>query len=425
MPAWRAKRRCRRELSARHPAGVPRARLGNAGLCLRHRRRLRRSPLLRAGHHLPCAGKGRLPRGHAAAAGLAFLRGLSALWPPAPRLSRHRRGHRLDGQPLHRGEKAPRPRRIFPRRQGGHAPGPRHHRLRQPHPSGLRQCADPARRRGGVAAPLCPLRLLGRPRAQFLPRGRGRGRAVVRHGRKVHPPRRQMAGGGPSHRGYARSRHLRDGLRAARGGARAARHGGSRRRPRRLRPRLQNAVRRTGPRARPRALPEARQALPSAKPAGHAPFAAGTGRRLRPALRARLAPHVRQGRRRARACRGQVLHRPRARLLRGLQLLRPHLPSGAHRHLAQQGVRPPRGEIAGALARFQGLHPRCRRPHGQLPPARLQGPARARSLQGQTVPLPQALQKPRRQPPRICGHPPRTARGSRGEEGVRALRRAL
>ena len=29
------------------------------------------------------------------------------------------------------------------------------------------------------------------------------------------------------------------------------------------------------------------------------------------------------------------------------------------------------------------------------------------------------------EPPRVCGHPPRPARGARGEEGVRALRRAL
>ena len=52
-----------------------------------------------------------------------------------------------------------------------------------------------------------------------------------------------------------------------------------------------------------------------------------------------------------------------------------------------------KGEIAGALARFQGLYPRCRRPHGKFPPARLSKAADPRRLPPQAVSLPRPLQK--------------------------------
>ena len=47
-------------------------------------------------------------------------------------------------------------------------------------------------RRGGVAQALCPLRLLGRPGAQFPAGGQRSQRAHVRHGRALHPPRGRM-----------------------------------------------------------------------------------------------------------------------------------------------------------------------------------------------------------------------------------------
>ncbi len=49
-------------------------------------------------------------------------------------------------------------------------------------------------------------------------------------------------------------------------------------------------------------------------------------------------------------------------------------------------------------AGLQGLHPRCRRPDGEFPPARLQKAAATRRVPDKTVPVPLPLQKPDRRP---------------------------
>ena len=57
-----------------------------------------------------------------------------------------------------------------------------------------------------------------------------------------------------------------------------------------------------------------------------------------------------------------------------------------------------------ACAGLQGLYPRCRRPDGEFPPARLQKAAAARRVPDKAVPVPRPLQKPDRRPSRITCH---------------------
>ena len=245
-----------------------------------------------------------------------------------------------------------------PRSEDAYSPGgkagrparPRHDRLLQPHPRGVRGRAHRHRRHRGVAAPLRALRLLGRPRAQFDPRRQRCRRADVRHGRALDPARGAVAARGQAVWRNAHPRHLHHGKRdpgRLRGG-RARRD--RRARPRRLCARLRRAVCRTGPRARQTDCAETSEALPAAKRPRPAAFAGGAGRRLRAALCAQLASDVREGGRRSRDRRGALFHRRRARLLRRVQLLRADVPSGTHRHRAQQGIHPHRGQAADRAA---------------------------------------------------------------------------
>ena len=80
-----------------------------------------------------------------------------------PRLgvSCQRGRNRQHGQPLHRGQTAARQRRILSRRRAGTPPRPGDDRLLQPHPRSVSRRADRHRRRGGFAAALRALRLLG------------------------------------------------------------------------------------------------------------------------------------------------------------------------------------------------------------------------------------------------------------------------
>ena len=166
------------------------------------RRQLYRPPQFRLRHHHPGAGERRLQGGDPLPAGCEGRCPLHPVRPAPPGLS-HLGGERgLDGQPLHRGQKAPRHRLLHRRRGDGQAPRPGHHRLLQHRPPPLSRGAHPHRRGGGIHAPLCPLRLLGQRRSPQHPAGRKGRFAPLRHGGT--PDRR---GGRPSGDGGACGGH--------------------------------------------------------------------------------------------------------------------------------------------------------------------------------------------------------------------------
>ena len=136
--------------------------------------------------------------------------------------------------------------------------------------------------------------------------------------------------------------------------------------------------------------PYPRTTSPRAEPAADAAFDRGDGRGLRAAVRPHLSPRLRGSRRHPGHRGNQVQPDELPRLLRRVQLLRADLPSGAH-HPGPQPRVPARGgaEDYGGSG-LQGLHPRRRRPYGELPAAGLQKAAEARRLPGPTVPFPGA-----------------------------------
>ena len=81
-----------------------------------------------------------------------------------------------------------------------------------------------------------------------------------------------------------------------------------------------------------------------------------------------------------------------------LQLLCADVPSGADHPDPLAGVDHQGSRGHDAFAGLQGLYPRCRRPDGEFPPARLQKAAPARRVPDKTVPVPLPLQKPDRRP---------------------------
>ena len=99
----------------------------------------------------------------------------------------------------------------------------------------------------------------------------------------------------------------------------------------------------------------------------------GAGQGLRPALHPPVSPHLREHGRRARHPGGAVLHHPEPRLLRRLQLLRHPAASGPPCHQPQRGQHRGGSRAHDPRAGFQGLHPRCGRPHRKLPLSLLPG----------------------------------------------------
>ena len=160
--------------------------MGRARLRLRERRCLRRSPLLRHGHHHAAARGPRLPSRRHRAARLARSGVRHHARRTASGLPRLGRQHGLDGQPLHGREEAPPLGRIFARRQGWSAPRSRLRRLRKPHPPHVQEDARHPRRHRGEPASLGALRLLvGLPQA-LHPARLGRRPHLLRHGRAIH-----------------------------------------------------------------------------------------------------------------------------------------------------------------------------------------------------------------------------------------------
>ena len=149
----------------------------------RHRRRLRRSPELRHGHHGPPARGAGLPRRHHRAAGLAERRALQAVRPPEPVLRHHRRQHGFDGEPLHLGQADPQRRRLHARRHGRQAPGSQRGGVRAACARGVQGRAHRHRRHRGLAAPHRALRLLEREGAALGAARRQGGSAGVRQRR--------------------------------------------------------------------------------------------------------------------------------------------------------------------------------------------------------------------------------------------------
>lgn len=126
-----------------------------------------------------------------------------------------------------------------------------------------------------------------------------------------------------------------------------------------------------------------------------------------------------------RHCGGEVQPGIQPGLLRSLFLLRPDLPSGPHRPDPLPRVHPHRGGADGPGPGFQGLHPRRRRPHRQLPPPGLRKADDQRRLRRTAVPLPHPLQKYQCRPLGLCGPAAETAENSRGEKGLYPQRHPL
>ena len=102
-----------------------------------------------------------------------------------------------------------------------------------------------------------------------------------------------------------------------------------------------------------------------------------------------------------------------------------HVPPGPHRADAQPRVAYPRGRGHHTRPRVQRLHPRRGRPHGKLPPARLQRPAQTRCLRKEALPMARGLPSDEREPPRLRVAAAQASRAPRRQEGLRAQRHSL
>ena len=103
-------------------------------------------------------------------------------------------------------------------------------------------------------------------------------------------------------------------------------------------------------------------------------------------------------------------------LLWRLQFLRADVPSGQDHPVPVARVAFKRGMPHDARGQFQGLHPRCGRPHGRFPAAGVQKAADPRRMSEPAVPVPLAVQEFSRRPlglPRASSQAPRDARASR------------
>ena len=114
---------------------------------------------------------------------------------------------------------------------------------------------------------------------------------------------------------------------------------------------------------------------------------------VRPALHAHLSPDVQGGRRHPSAAGGRILDCLHARMLRLVQFLCHHVPSGAHHPEPQPRKHPPRRKAADTAAEFQGLHSRCRRSDGEFPQACVSKSAESRRVQASAVSVPAAVQE--------------------------------
>ena len=290
-------------------------RLGPVRFRLRLRRRVRRSPELRHGHHHPRPRGARVPRGYHLPARLDRSREHRRPRRAAPRLPRLGRQHGLDGQPLHREQETATRGRLHPRRRRGRAAQPRRHGLRQPHPPHVQGQAHHHRRHRGEPAPPGALRLLA-GQAQALRAARLRRRhPALRHGRAL-----DRRGGRRTRRRAARgSDHLRERLGVSCERARCARQrirlraapqlGRPNGRPPYLRALLQHPAAEHGPHHRKAlggALPERR--LRGAKPAGGSAHHGRDGRGVGAPVRPPLAPRLRRGRWYPRLRRNPFLH---------------------------------------------------------------------------------------------------------------------
>lgn len=82
---------------------------------------------------------------------------------------------------------------------------------------------------------------------------------------------------------------------------------------------------------------------------------------------------------------------PERGMLRRVQFLRAHVPSGAHRHLPEQGFHRRGGEKADCPAGLQGLYSRRGRPDGELPSPGLRQAAEIGHVSAETVPVSHTL----------------------------------
>ena len=108
-----------------------------------------------------------------------------------------------------------------------------------------------------------------------------------------------------------------------------------------------------------------------------------------------------------------------------LLLLRPDLPPGPYRPGEKPRIHSGRGRKNGQRPGLQGLHPRCGRPHRQLPAPRLRKADDQGCLRRTAVPLPHPLQEYERRPQRLCGAAAQAPENSRGQEGLRSQRHSL
>ena len=92
---------------------------------------------------------------------------------------------------------------------------------------------------------------------------------------------------------------------------------------------------------------------------------------------------------------------------------------------AKRGWPSPTGRNMWCRTGLQGLHPRCRRPHRQLPAPRLRKADDQGCLRRTAVPLPHPLQEYERRPQRLCGAAAQAPENSRGQEGLRSQRHSL